>query len=305
MNDLLLAFEGGGTKTRMLLADVAGRVLAAETGGSSSALYIQPRDYARSTRVRLKRLRQAARRAGGQVRLVGLAAPMNASLVESLIREVFGKVTFVHTCEAEIALALFDLRWGVSLVAGTGSSCRYLSRTGARVVCGGLGPQFGDEGSGYWIGKEAIAAAMRAEKGQGSHTSLLERLCAFYAVPDMWSILNLCDRSGHVPGPRVAASVPVVIEAAREGDSVARELFRRAGKALAELVLDTVSRARAARRPIPLVMTGGVFRAGQLVTGPLKRTLRRGPVVFEYYPEAAEPALGIIRVLMRTQQEGR
>ncbi|MCC6488619.1 MAG: hypothetical protein IT364_14070 [Candidatus Hydrogenedentes bacterium] len=305
MSDLLLAFEGGGTKTRMLLADASGQVLAAETGGSSSALYIHPRDYARSTRVLLKRLYKAAQCAHGQVRLAGLAAPMNAVLVESLIREVFGEVTFLHTCEAEIALALYDLRWGVSLVAGTGSSCRYLSRTGARVVCGGLGPQFGDEGSGYWIGKEAIAAAMRAEKGQGPHTALLEQLCAFYEVADMWGILNLCDRSGHVPGPRVAASVPIVFETARQGDPVAKDVLARAGKALGNLVLDTVGKARVRKGPVPLVMTGGVFRAGQLVTGPLRRTLRRGPAVFEFYPEAAEPALGIIRVLMRTQREGR
>ncbi len=299
MKDLFLAYEGGGTKTRMLLADTDGTILKAETGGTSSALYIHPKEYARSMRGLLKRLQRAAKREDGEVVRAGLAAPMDQALVESLIREAFGDVAFAWLSEADIALALYDLDWGVSLVAGTGSSCRFLSRGGATVMCGGLGPQFGDEGSGYWIGKEAIAAAMRADTAQGPSTVLLERLRGFYELDAMWRILRLCDRSGHVPGPRVAACVPVVIAGAAEGDAVAKRILCDAGRALGELVLATVRKARVRKGPVPLVLTGGVFHAGKPVLASLKRTLRKASARFEIYPEAAEPAQGIIRILVR------
>lgn len=230
---------------------------------------------------------------------------MDHALVESLVREAFGDVTFAWLGEADIALALYDLKWGVSLVAGTGSSCRFLSRTGTRVVCGGLGPQFGDEGSGYWIGREAIAAAMRAETNQGPATALLDRLRAFYELDRMWNVLKLCDRSGHVPGPRVAACVPAVIACAEDGDKTARDVLRRAGRSLAELALATVRKARVRKGPVPLVLTGGVLRAGKLVLTPMKQTLRTASVAFTIYPEAAEPAQGIVRILAREHREGK
>jgi N-acetylglucosamine kinase-like BadF-type ATPase len=305
MNEFFLAYEGGGSKTRMLLADADGAILHAETGGSSSALYIQPKEYARTIRASLKRLRKRADGLGGTVIRAGFAAPMDHTLVESLVHEAFGDIQLTWLGEADIALALYDLEWGVSLVAGTGSSCRFLARSGASVVCGGLGPQFGDEGSGYWIGKEAIAAAMRAETNQGTPTALLGRLLAFYELDRMWSVLKLCERSGHVPGPRVAACVPIVIACATEGDSVARDVLRRAGQSLGGLVLTTVRTARVKKGPIPLVLTGGVFRAGKLVMTPMRRVLRGAPFAFSVYPESAEPAQGIVRILVRQQKKGR
>lgn len=305
MKELLLAFEGGGTKTRLILAGLDGTILQTETGGSSSALYIDPKEYARSIRGLLKRLRKTADKAGGAVVRAGLAAPMDQVLVESLIREAFGDVRIVWLSEADIALALFDLNWGISLVAGTGSSCRFLSRDGVMVTCGGLGPQFGDEGSGYWIGKEAIAAAMRAETAQGPVTALRERLQKFYALERMWHVLRLCDRSGHVPGPRVAACVPEVIACANEGDAIARLVLRQAGRALGDMVLITARKARVKKGPLPLVLTGGVFRAGKLVLNSMRRTLRTGPLAFTIYPEAAEPAQGILRILSRDYGKGK
>lgn len=305
MNEFFLAYEGGGTKTRLLLADSDGAILQAETGGSSSALYIHPKEYARTIRALLKRLRKTADRRGGAVIRAGFAAPMDHMLVESLVREAFGDIQLAWLGESDIALALYNLDWGVSLVAGTGSSCRFVSRDGAGVSCGGLGPQFGDEGSGYWIGKEAIAAAMRAETAQGPSTLLLERLRSFYEQDRMWGILELCDRSGHVPGPRIAACMPVVIACATEGDTVARGVLRQAGRSLGELVLTAVRKARVKKGPVPLVLTGGVFRAGKLVLTSMRRTLRAAPIAFTVYPEAAEPAQGIIQILVRDHRKGK
>lgn len=304
MKELLLAFEGGGTKTRILLADADGALLQTETAGSSSVLYIHPKEYAQSIRGLLKRLRKKADDVGGAVVHAGLAAPMDQKLVESLIREEFGDVQFTWLSEAEIALALYDLDWGIAVVAGTGSSCQFLSRDGTWVTSGGLGPQFGDEGSGYWIGKEAIAAAMRAETAQGPATDLLGRLRDFYELDRMLMVLKLCDRSGHVPAPRVAACVPVVIACAVEGDTVARLVLRQAGRALGDLVLATARKARVKKGPVPLVLTGGVFHAGNLVLTSLKRSLRTGLFAYTIYPVAAEPVQGILRILTRQLGKG-
>lgn len=300
MGDLWLAFEGGGTKTRVLLATPEGAVLARETGGSSSSLYISRGPYARRTRGLLDRIKAEADAAGGRVTRAGLAAPMVVDLVIELIRRVFGDVEVVHTNEAEIARACHGLTWGVTMIAGTGATCAALDRQGRFVTCGGFGPQFGDEGSGYWIGREAIAAAMRMRDGRGPTTALERRLCDFYRIEHIMRIIEEnSENSGHVPGPRVAACVPVVFEAAREGDGVARRICRAAGNALGRIIVKTTRRLEFPSRAIPLVLSGGVFHGGALVIDPLRQTLERSPYRFKVYPPVVEPGEGILKVMQR------
>ena len=295
MNELWLAFEGGGTHTRMLLADTELRVIAREVGGPASPLYARPRPYARQIRTRLDRLKWAAADAGGRVTVAGMAGPMMASLVEDLIQTAFGKIPVIREGEMEIALALYDLSHGVSLVAGTGASVRAINERGKTIGFGGLGPQFGDEGCGYWIGREAIAAAMRARQNREPDTLLTDALCAFYEIGRIHDILKFCDRSGHVPAPKVAACVPVVFDIARESDAAALRICRAAGRALGRLAVAVTERSGTRKRIIPIVLTGGVFHGGPLILRSLTEVLRKSRFRFEVYPPVPEPTVGLLK----------
>jgi len=303
--ELWLAIEGGGTKTRLLLADTEHTVLAREVGGTSSGLYVQKQDYgeyALRTRALLEKIKRAADEVPGWVTTVGLAAPMVRHLMTRLVRDIFGPVEFVVSSEGAVALAWYDLDWGVSMVAGTGASCLALHERGQGASCGGFGPQFGDEGSGYWIGREAIAAAMREKDGRGPKTALTQALCAFYEIGHIMEIYKYRGPGGHVAAPKVAACVPVVFDAARAGDPVARAVCRRAGHALGHIIAATVKRAGITRRPVPVVCTGGVFNGGGLILTPLKRVLRRSGIEFHPLPVVTEPAEAIFKVISKHKQ---
>ncbi len=304
MKEFWLAFEGGGTHTRMLLADTDCRVIAREVGGPASPLYARPGAYARQIRTRLGRLERAAGDAGGRVMVAGTAGPMMVSLVEDLIRAAFGRIPVIRASEMEVALALYGLSYGVSLVAGTGASVRAVNERGEAVDFGGLGPQFGDEGCGYWIGREAIATAMRAEQGQGPATGLEDALCGFYEVSAIGDMLGFCDRSGHVPAPKVAACLPVVFDTGRRADIAARRICRDAGRALGGLVVLAADGAGIQARPIPLVLTGGVFQGGSLVLRSFTDLLRRSRFRFEIHPPVPEPTVGILKRIKYHQEEG-
>jgi N-acetylglucosamine kinase-like BadF-type ATPase len=295
MKELWLAFEGGGTRTRILLADTTCTVLARETSGTSSPLYIKPGEYLRRIRTLLRRVKRVADEAGGRVTVVGLAAPMATQLVNDAVIGTFGPVEFVQVGEQGVALGLHDLHWGVALIAGTGATCAASNARGDAVYRGGFGPQFGDEGSGYWIGREAIATAMRAGQGRGPATALGDRLCAFYEIPHIMRTLEFVERSGFVPGPKVASCVPLVFEAAREGDAMARKVCRAAGTALGRLVAHTVAEVTFETNPVPLAMTGGVFHGEGLITAPLRRVLKNIPIEFDWYPPVMDPTMGLLR----------
>ncbi|MCP4639028.1 MAG: hypothetical protein GY851_01270 [bacterium] len=303
MNELWLAFEGGGTKTRILLSDTQCNVIARELGGSASPLYIRRAQYARKIRSMLKRLRKAADDAGGQVSTVGLGGPMAVDLVQDEIRAAFGQPRFVLIGESDIGYALYRLKHGISLVAGTGASARALTEDGRNGACGGFGPQFGDEGCGYWIGREAVAAAMRAMNGRGPATTLTDRLCRFYEVPRITGILRYTDHSGHVPGPKVASCVPEVFAAANEGDAVALGVCREAGRQLGDLVAAVADQAKFQTSPIPVVLTGGVFNGGPLILTSLMRVLRESDYEFHVHPPVPEPTMGVLGFLRMAREK--
>ena len=299
MTQFLLAIEGGGTKTRLLLADAAGDILAREIGGPASGLYISRGVYAREMGTLLRRVERIAKANGGRVTTVGLGGPMDGPLVEGAVQRVFGKVRLIRVGESEIAFALHGVDWGVSLVAGTGASCRAHTPEGLAIGCGGFGPQFGDEGSGYWIGRAAISAAMRAGDKRGPETALTARLCAFYGLSRVLDILRFVDKSGHVSGTKVASCVPQVFAAANAGDAIANGICHEAGLALGRLVIATAHNVKWSRAPIPLVLTGGVFNGGTLILKPLRRALRGSRVAFHMYPVTPEPTEGIVKIILR------
>src|SRR6476660_7665456 len=60
------------------------------------------------------------------------------------------------------SIAAIGVDPGILLIAGTGSIVIGRDKDRAMFRIGGWGPHFGDEGSGFWIGREAVRAALRS-----------------------------------------------------------------------------------------------------------------------------------------------
>lgn len=295
--ELWIAFEGGGTKTRVLLADPSGEILAREVGSSASPLYIHPEKFREDTSHLLQRLRDVADQYQACVTAAALTAPMDITLVEDLLRQFFPQVHIFRFREGEAALSTYDLCAGCALIAGTGSSCYVIEENGNCVMSGGLGPQFGDEGSAYWISREAIAHSLRHALNRKTTTHLEQRLLIYFEIDVPYEIFRLSRGNGFIPAPRVAGFAKEVFDLAEMGDEVARDICCRAGIALGNLVSDAVSRSTFASRPFPLVLSGGVFHAGKWVIQPLENTLQNNNVIYTLYPPVTEPAEGLIKAL--------
>jgi glucosamine kinase len=65
-----------------------------------------------------------------------------------------------------------SLGTGVSLAAGTGVACLAVPVLGSPQILGGHGYLIGDEGGGFWIGREGLRAALRGHEGRGPQTAL-------------------------------------------------------------------------------------------------------------------------------------
>jgi N-acetylglucosamine kinase-like BadF-type ATPase len=167
---------------------------------------------------------------------------------------------------------------GVVLAAGTGAIALAVGDGVARRV-DGLGYLFGDSGSSFAIGRAAMSAVLRARDGRGPATTI--------AAPDpavLYASPTVVDD--------VARLAPRVFAAAQEGDAVARQIVSAAAADLAETITVAVA-AFPGTAPVPVACTGGLFRAGEQLTTPLRARL---PPRARLRPPAGPPLDGAIRL---------
>jgi glucosamine kinase len=292
----VIAIESGGSGTRIALAGPGGAFVRLERCASGSCLYRDPAGFASGFNEALGRVLAVTTAQRHTIRAVGMAGPMDEPLVRGLLNGALPGVPQYTYSEGEVARGLYGIRAGIALIAGTGCSCSAVDEAGVLTSFGGYGPQFGDEGSAYWIGQEGLKTAFLAEQGRIEPTALLDAARAFYDVASPWGIHEEAGGTGHVPAPRVAAFAAEVDRCARDCDCCAMHILDEAGAHLGQLILDTAARARLRTAPVPLVMTGGALRAPRVVSA-IARKLATSPLQFTHYPIAHDPIGGLIRLL--------
>ena len=140
------------------------------------------------------------------------------------------KVTVVH--DSRLLLAAGGASTGVAVIAGTGSAAWGRNAAGEEARAGGWGYLLGDEGSGYWLGREAVRYSLRRMNQGLPIDQLTAALLAACGVDHPNRLIALF----HSPstGRRYwAQQARLVVEAADAGHRVSQELLDQAGKDLA------------------------------------------------------------------------
>jgi N-acetylglucosamine kinase-like BadF-type ATPase len=272
-----LGIDGGGTRTTAWLANEDGKVLArVETGPANplkAGLRAAERELRRAT---CEAVRQAGLAAAAPVLsavcagIAGSSQPAVHGRLLSWMRQHLPAHHHMLTSDAAIALAAaVGDSPGIIVIAGTGSIALARDGHGRLLRAGGWGTPFDDCGSGYDVGRRAIAAALQAFDGRDRHTVLMDRICHALSLPDITHIV-----SRHFEPQQVAALFPLAMEAAQEGDRVARHLCEDAAGDLAHLAVALLKRTRWLHRSVPVVCAGGVFRSSLLIRRAFARQLR-------------------------------
>lgn len=179
---------------------------------------------------------------------------------EAILREVVAADDWLVTHDGLIALsgALAGTD-GIVAIGGTGQIA--FGRKGDRFMrAGGWGYIFGDEGSAFWIGREAIRAALRVDEGWGPPTGLRAMLLQATGAKTANEVLHLC-YTPEWPRSRVARLASEVAQIAEAGDEVASSILRQAGEKQAQYVTAIRSTLWNDADPVIASYIGGVFRS--------------------------------------------
>ncbi|HEY4009417.1 MAG TPA: BadF/BadG/BcrA/BcrD ATPase family protein [Acidobacteriaceae bacterium] len=241
-----VALDGGGTKTECWVADES-RVLGRASGPTVKIMNVGQEAASSNLRAIVREALRAANVSGDSIACTcfGLAGSSSAEVVrwaEMTLRELVSGGVII-TGDEQIALdAAFQGGPGVLVIAGTGSNVMGRCTDCSTVSAGGWGPVLGDEGSGTWIGLEAIRSCLRA-RDRGVESCLLRDIQQAWKLEDLASLVakaNLRER------PDFASLTSVVASCADSGDALAEGVLDRAGEELATQVNLVISKMRAA-----------------------------------------------------------
>ena len=300
---IFLGIDGGGSKTTCLLGDETSVLGRGASGGSNPVRVGE----AMSRDALAAAIRQACvvaniGRSQIQKTCVGLAGAVRPEISDPVRRflaeYVGGEIEVVG--DMVIALeAAFGGGAGVIVIAGTGSIAYGRDYKGRTARAGGWGFAISDEGSGHWIGRCAVGAAVRAldvDEIQPGNQRLLETLMRRLQVESREQLVVAANAT---PPPDFAALFPVVLSSADQGDAIALGVLTQAGAELASLAATVITRLSAPARIPSIAMSGGVFVHSSQVRQSFYNRLRSRYPDATFNPDVIEPARGALEMARR------
>lgn len=266
MNRFLVGLDIGGSHTRGVLFRGDSPVREARSG-SANVQNVSRERAAQSLREIFARLEPPP----GTTVLAGAGGvdtPHDAAALTQLIRSVAEAAAGAGPASETPVIAVHDTRLilaagghteGIAVIAGTGSVAWGVNASGHGTRAGGWGYLLGDEGSGYWLGREAVRHVLRDAQHRGAsdvtpaEDDRFARAVLGHAGVDTPTelIAAFHDRPDRTHWAGLARTV---IELAPHDDA-ARELVSAAAVHLVELIITV---ARNLGEPLPVVMGGGL-----------------------------------------------
>lgn len=292
-----IGVDGGASKTAALVTDADGQALGRGLAGGSNHLRIGLEEATRNVE---RAINAALVESGIAIRQVehaycGIAGadhPLHRAKVVEALSVFFPRGNFTVDSDARIALtAAVGFGHGVVIIAGTGSVAFGRNEAAREARAGGWGPTLGDEGSGYWIARKGLSAIVRSFDGRGPATKMTDLLCDEFEMCRPEDLPRFV-YAATTHADDIARYGRLAMEAAGDGDPVAKGILDTAGCELGDCVVAVARRLQMLESPFPVAYVGGAFKAGETLLAPMRTRIA------EFAPQA------VVRPPERTPTEG-
>ncbi len=290
--ELLIAIDGGGTRTRTVVFNREGQRLAEVESGPSNHLTYNRREVrdnlqagivvalhkcgARAEHVRLVAAGLAGVDFDGEGRQEALAILDRAGYTNVI---ALGDMVTAH-------YGALGGEPGVLALAGTGSVTLARGMAGNWIKVDGWGYLLGDEGSAFWIGRQALSSLCKVLDGRLENGPLTLAVSERLHLRSFAEVVAFTYGSGRIP-PEIPTLSILVDEAAEAGDPLAKRILQDAGEALAACT-SAAARQAALGANFRVSYAGAVLRGSRTVRQAFRNALPEATVT----PPAHEPVVG-------------
>jgi N-acetylglucosamine kinase-like BadF-type ATPase len=297
---LVVAVDGGNSKTDLALVSADGAVLALVRGPLSS-----PHHLGLDGCVDLLNalyddaLAEAGLAPGrdpvaevGVLRMAGVDFPAEEQALHERVRELgWAKRLSVGNDTFAVLRAGTERGWGVAVVCGAGINCVGVAPDGRQVRFPALGEITGDWGGGHDVGMAAVSAAARSEDGRGPRTSLEHSVPAHFGLRTPLELAEAF-HVGTISSRRVL-ELPRLVFAEAEDDAVAAGIVARLADEVVALARAALTRLELTQEPVEVLLGGGLLKDadGRVLAAIAKGLAEVGPRI-TVHPTASAPIVG-------------
>lgn len=305
MSGYVAGWDGGGTKTAVECLPLdGGAALRAQAGamnlnGGTPLAVAQSVNQALAAMQRMPGGLAACRRLC--IGTAGLSNPAAEKLLHGLVQDAGYTGGLVLAGDHETALyGALKGEPGLVLIAGTGSICFGKNSAGASHRCGGWGHLFDDEGSGYAIGRDILAAVLRACDGRAPATLLAVPVYSMLGAEGPGAIIAHVYKNG-TEKKDVAAFAPLLEDACRQGDAAALAIQQKAAQQLA--LLATACAGALAFGRARVALAGSVLTKNAALRAALQAALAQQCPTLEPVQPAGDAAHGAALMALQAAEK--
>lgn len=301
-----MGIDAGGTKTIGFLADERGEVLAETRAGAANLHAAGEPEVERILRGVVDEATggRGHELAAVCVGMAGAERDTDQRAVVAILKRIgiLGRTLVVNDAFVALSAGVREGP-GIVLVSGTGSIIYGRSARGLAARAGGFGRIFGDEASGYWLGRRALQAVARASDGRGPATLLTSLVLAHFGVTQAWDLIQHVNTRVLEHGV-VSALAPVVEEARARQDEVATAILEEAAQELVTAASSVTDRLSMREDSFGFVLAGGAFKAAPWLATELARRLPAVAAKATVTLLEAEPAQGAVWLALAEARGG-
>ena len=293
-----IGVDGGGTKTECVLLDASGAIVARHLAPASNPNVVGPEQARHIVTAALEALRALTPAGTPPPVLTHLYMAGSRSFWLDVARLLTGcgEVAVFHDALPVLELATHG-QPGLVLHAGTGSFVAARAPDGSTHYAGGLGWRFGDPGSGYDLGRRAIACALLELQGWAPLSRLTAAVRAATPLGETADAAAITRYFYQHPEPNreIAGLSPAVLRLAGEGEAVAHQIVIESTAGLLTLATQVMGKLFSGVGPEAL--RAGL--SGPILTHPVVTRAFAGTSHLPLVPVEGSPVDGIRRLLRR------
>jgi N-acetylglucosamine kinase-like BadF-type ATPase len=259
-NPVVVAVDGGGSKTDAVALTLDGRVLRRTTGPGTSPHFIGVEAAVAQIDELVRTVSDDHRIHQVNIYLSGLDLASEVEIFAAALVQLdwSSDTTVVDNDLYALLRSGTSAADAVAVVCGTGINALGRRANGTVARFAALGPISGDWGGGTGLGEAAIWHAARDADRRGPVTSLTSAVPAAFGLASVAEVTESIHLGRIVYGD-LALLAPVVFEQADNGDAIAGTLVDRQGREIAIMAISCLERLDLLEAEVPVVLGGGIL----------------------------------------------
>ncbi|WP_099360818.1 N-acetylglucosamine kinase [Fredinandcohnia onubensis] len=297
----VMGIDGGGTKTKGVIADEFGNVFAEALVGATNQNGADHHSIEKELETLFSSLKSQHKEAFENLHTIfagvaGVDRPEAKKIMEGiLVKLAPSQARVIIDNDGVNALYSGTLGApGIVQICGTGSITFGVNDKGERKRVGGWGYLIDDEGSSYELGREALHSIFKSYDNRGPKTVLTETIVQHFHITDPSDLISVVYGAKH-PREIIAPLSKYVTEAADQDDEVAKELIRESGAKIASSIHHLYNQLFPSNeREVPVVLVGGLFTRSDLFVPIIEGFLKHIQLPITLVKPLIEPVGGAV-----------